>query len=216
MAALLGAALLGLGWFVLIALMTQAGFSGNDRYLVLGAALIDIAGGATFGWAAVGLARLARRQGRVALTPVAAAGGGLAAMALCYVFVPNWVGSNLINIPRTHRAIVYQARLRTDAAYALRQAGGRAKVLACGSVMTEGFSVPLVAWTLDAKMLRVEASPQTGAPVGAPPNVIFQTRATRHATLLPSLRNWPGTHYRLVARNETFTVYAHCGSGVSL
>src|SRR5947209_8699465 len=38
LAALVVTGLLGLAWFVLIAVMTQAGFSGNDRYLVLGAA----------------------------------------------------------------------------------------------------------------------------------------------------------------------------------
>ena len=44
--------------------MTQAGFSGNDRYLVLGAALIEIAGGVGWGWAALELAAwLARRAG---------------------------------------------------------------------------------------------------------------------------------------------------------
>ena len=45
--------LLGLGWWVLIGIMTQAGFSGNDRYLVLGAALINVAGAAGWGWAAL-------------------------------------------------------------------------------------------------------------------------------------------------------------------
>ena len=53
---------LGFGWWILISIMTQAGFSGNDRYLVLGASMIEIAGGVTFGWAAYELGR-ARRDG---------------------------------------------------------------------------------------------------------------------------------------------------------
>ncbi len=60
----LTAALIGLGglaWFVVIAVMTQVGFSGNNRYLVLGAAMVDICGAVGFGWAAQELAVLAPR-----------------------------------------------------------------------------------------------------------------------------------------------------------
>ena len=79
LAALLGAALLGAGWFVIIAIMTQAGFSGNNRYLVLGAALIDIAGGAAFGWAAraVWPLRLGRVRLRWLALAVSAGGRGV-------------------------------------------------------------------------------------------------------------------------------------------
>jgi hypothetical protein len=213
LAALVGATLLGAGWFVLIAIMTQAGFSGNNRYLVLGAGLIDIAGGAAFGWAARGLAL---RLDSVRLRGNPAVWAAVAVLALAYLIVPNWVGRNLINIPRTHRALVYQARLRTDAEYAVTKLGGASRVLSCGTVMTEGFQVPLVAYSLGVHMLRVEAAPLTGEPLPAAPNVIFQARATRNAHLLPSLRSWPGTHYRLVTRNRTFKVYANCAAGVTL
>jgi hypothetical protein len=214
--ALLGAGLLGLGWFVLIAIMTQAGFSGNDRYLVLGAALLDIAGGATFGWAAYALARRAGQLGRVHLDGTTAALAGAVFMALVYLVVPNWVGKNLIAIPRTHRALVYQARLRIDAADAIKKLGGRNRVLACGTVMTEGFNVPLLAWSLDVPMLRVAAAPPTGGPYGPAPNAVFQTRATRHASLLPRLSDWSGTNFRLAHRNMVFKVYAQCADGASL
>jgi hypothetical protein len=214
--AMLGAALLGLGWFVVIAIMTQAGFSGNDRYLVLGAALLDIAGGAAFGWAAYGLARRTGRLGRLRLHGGAAAVSAVALMVLVYMFVPNWVGKNLIAIPRTHRALVYQARLRIDAADAIKKLGGRDRVLACGTVMTEGFNVPLLAWSLDVPMLRVEAAPPTGGPYGRAPNAVFQTRATRHASLLPHLRDWPNTSYQLAHRNMTFKVSSQCAGGARL
>jgi hypothetical protein len=47
---LLGTGAIGWLWWVGIAVLTQAGFSGNDRYLVLGSALISIAGGVGWGW----------------------------------------------------------------------------------------------------------------------------------------------------------------------
>ena len=213
LAAVLGAALLGAGWFVIIAIMTQAGFSGNNRYLVLGAALIDIAGGAAFGWAARGLALQLRS---INLRGSAAVLAAVTVLALAYLIVPNWVGTNLINIQRTHRALVYQARLRTDADYAIGKLGGAKRVLACGTVMTEGFQVPLVAYSLGVKMLRIEAAPLTGEQPPPPPNVIFQTRATRHASLLPSLHSWPGAKYHVVHQDMTFRVYANCAGGGTL
>ncbi|MFZ1994211.1 MAG: hypothetical protein WAU75_08885, partial [Solirubrobacteraceae bacterium] len=63
----LTAALMGLGglaWFVVIAVMTQVGFSGNNRYLVLGSALVNICGAVGYGWAAHELAVLAARRRR--------------------------------------------------------------------------------------------------------------------------------------------------------
>jgi hypothetical protein len=213
LAALIGAALLGAGWFVLIAIMTQAGFSGNNRYLVLGAALIDIAGGAAFGWAARGLAL---RLGGVRLIGTPALWASVIVLALAYLIVPNWVGTNLINIPRTHRALVYQARLRIDAYDAIKKLGGASRVLNCGTVMTEGFQVPLVAYALGVQMLRVEAAPLTGEPLPPAPNVIFQARATRNAHLLPELSSWPTTSYQRVAQNRAFRVYANCAGGGTL
>ena len=77
--------------------------------------------------------------------------------------------------------------------------------------LTEGFQVPMLAWTLGVHTLGVQASPLTGAPLPPPPNVIFQARAQRHAHLLPFVRAWHGVHYRLVAHVRTFRVYeANC------
>ena len=81
--------------------------------------------------------------------------------------------------------------------------------------MTEGFQVPMLAWTLDVHTLRVQASPQAGAPIGPPPNTIFQTRAQRKATLLPTFANvraWEqaGAHYTVVAETKTFRVFSTC------
>src|SRR5947199_3113003 len=92
MAGVAAAGLLGLGWWVLIGIMTQAGFSGNDRYLVLGAALINIAGGVGWGWAAlavgarVGGSQLTRaRHLRGAATMWSAVG----VLAVCFALIPG-------------------------------------------------------------------------------------------------------------------------------
>lgn len=214
LAALLGAGLLGLAWFVIIALMTQAGFSGNDRYLVLGAGLIDIAGAVAFAWAAAELAVVVARRRGGASPSAGLRGAAVALLAVVYLLFPNWVGSNLISIPRTHGILVYQARLRQDAVRAIQQLGGARQVLACGTVMTEGFQVPMLAYDLNVHILRVEAPPNTGQPAPPAPNIVFQARANRGSHLLPLLRAWPQTHYREVARLRTFRVSEACAAKV--
>jgi hypothetical protein len=206
----LTAALLGLGglaWFVVIAVMTQVGFSGNNRYLVLGSALVDTCGAIGYGWAARELAVLVARRRRAddAVPGKTRVGPPLqwAAVALCaaiFLGLPDWVGTNMISIPRTHGSLVYQARLRQGMNDLIDRAGGADRVLECGSVMTEGFQVPMVAWILGVPTPRVWAPPTLSGgahpqPADDAPNVILQTRDTRSAHLLPLLSTWPTVNY---------------------
>ena len=149
--------------------MTQAGFSGNNRYLVLGAALIEIAGGVGWGWAALELGRavprvIARARGAGARTAAGLASVGV--VTLIFLMVPNWVGGNLIDIQRTHRALDYQAHLREDMTTAVNRLGGPSKMLACGSVMTEGFQVPMLAWNLRRPHARPSRRRRCSSPGG--------------------------------------------------
>ncbi len=221
MAGIILAGALGLGWWVVIANMTQAGFSGNTRYLVLGAALVDIAGGVGWGWAAIELARVVGRR-RSTTQPSGGASGptpvrgllSVGLLTLAFIMLPNFVGNNLIDIQRTHRALVYQAHLREDAARAVADLGGPKAVLRCGTVMTEGFQVPMLAWTLGVHTVDVQASPLGGEELPPPPNVIFQTRAQRKSHLLPYVGAWKATTYVKVAHVRTFRVFEHCGSNL--
>jgi hypothetical protein len=214
--AIVCAGLFGLGWWVVIAILTQAGFSGNNRYLVLGAALIEIAGGATWGWAALELARAGRlrRPGwrMPGAWPVA-----LLVVAAVFLFVPGFVGNSLTDVQKTHRALVYQAHLRTDLNRVISEYGGPGKVLACGNgrVMTEGFQVPMVAYALGVHTLTVEAPPPEIRAPAPWPNVIFQDRETRHATLLPqagTILHWNevGARFQQVAHARTFRLFTDC------
>jgi hypothetical protein len=215
----------GFVWWFGIALETQAGFSGNNRYLVLGTAPVAIAGGVAWGWFAQTVGRIigwlgSRAAALRSLTAptVALPVGALVALVL-FLAVPPWIGENIISLPRTHHALVYQADLRTDLNAAVQEAGGTAALLNCGTVMTEGFQVPMVAWRLGVRTLRVEAEPPTV--VGAPwPNVILQTRAQSNSTLLPlpaQILAWErdGAHYRLIAHKRTFRVFSTCRAKVA-
>ncbi len=217
LAALLGIG--GLAWFVVIAIMTQVGFSGNNRYLVLGSAMVDTCGAIGYGWAAYELAVLLGRllrgaRDRAATVASGAASGALrwgstGLLALVFLIGPNWVGANFISIPRTHGSLVYQAHLRTGVSALIARFGGAAKVLACGSVMTEGFQVPMVSYALGVPETRIEAPPATPSVAGPPPNVILQTRDTRSSSLLPYLSFWPAVTYRYVGTSGPFHMFTH-------
>jgi hypothetical protein len=197
-------------WWIGIAVLTQAGFSGNDRYLVLGSALVSIAGGVGWGWGAAALAAWARR--RLAASAARLGAANVAAVVLGLVILigaPPWIGPSVIDVPATHRALVYQAHLRKDMS-AVVQRLGRRSILGCGTVMTEGFQVPMLAWNLDVHTMRVEAPP-TKPGTGTPPNVIFQTRAQRSAHLLPIIKPWH-VNYSLIAHQRTFRVYMNCAA----
>jgi hypothetical protein len=210
---LLVAGAVGWLWWIGIAVLTQAGFSGNDRYLVLGSALISIAGGVGWAWGAATAATLLRRwSGAVRNHLSWAIAGAVAVAAVILIAAPPWIGPSIIDVPATHRALVYQAHLREDMT-AVVQRLGRKQILGCGTVMTEGFQVPMLAWNLDVHTMQIEAPPAEPGE-GTPPNVIFQTRAQSNATLLPIIRAWH-VHYTLVAQQRTFRVFMDCAAKVA-
>ncbi len=225
----LGLGLFGFGWWLGVAIETQAGFSGNNRYLVLGTAPVAIVGGVAWGWFSGAVAEWIRRLAgrgsglRRLTTPAFTILAGTVVAIALFVAVPHWIGKNIVSLPRTHHALVYQAHLREDLTGAVREAGGSGALLNCGgrpaSVMTEGFQVPMVAWTLGVHTLRIEATPGKLAPPPWP-TVILQTRAQSNSTLLPTpaqIRAWEraGARYRLLARVRTFRVFSDCAAEVS-
>jgi hypothetical protein len=213
-AAIVVIGLAGLAWFVVIAVLTQAGFSGNNRYLVLGSALIEIAGAVGWGWAALAVGNLLRRgvngESADGTRGQASSWSAVALLGACFLLLPSWVGGNLIDIPRTHHALVYQARLRSDLTRVVDEYGGAAKLRRCGTVMTEGFQVPMVAWTLGVHTVEIEASPLASGPIPPAPNVILQTRAQSNSTLLPIVRTWKDVPYRPAGRTRTFRLFVDC------
>jgi hypothetical protein len=226
---LLGFGLFGFGWWLGIAVETQAGgFSGNSRYLVFGTAAVGIAGGLAWAWLATSVAELLgwlrqRRESlaRLAKRSVAVPSGAVVAVGL-FLAVPPWIGKNIISLPKTHHSLVDQALLRENLNQIVRQYGGAHKLLACGSIMTEGFQVPMVAWTLGVRTADIQAQPATYDPAGDAlkqyaPNVILQNRAngSTHTALLPlpkTILHWEavGVPYKLVAHIGTFRLFTAC------
>jgi hypothetical protein len=164
--ALAGAAV---AWVAIVAAMTEAGYAGNPRYLVLAAALASVCAGV--GWA-LPVRWIAARASRSGRPRLAAAAGPAAAAIVVLAALPSAV-------PRADEALAEadvarsQAELYDGLPDAVEHAGGRDQVLACGHPYTGKFQVPAVAWHLRVHVRDVGIHPELPAVVfwarGSPP-----------------------------------------------
>jgi hypothetical protein len=197
--AVLAVGLLGLSWIVLIALMTQAGFSGNPRYIILGTSLLAVCGGVGFGrvvqYASAFVARVAGP--RVALA------AGVLAFAVLSLATVHWAAPRFKNFGKLDKALRYQAELRFDLRDALAKAGGADAFKACGKATAGKFSVPLVAWYLHEHTLDVGLDPVA-------PGVIVAARTTNKQSLKPQPEQPYPPGYEPVQTVRTTTLFSTC------
>jgi hypothetical protein len=138
----------GLAWIAIVAVMAQAGFSGERRYALPGGALVAAAG-------AVGLVAVARRRTAFA---AGAAALGLAATAP--------VVARLDDLRRDQ---AHASALAADLKAVIAAGGGRDALLACGTPYVGRLRGPLLAWHLEVEKRRVAFDP-------APPGTLFRSR----------------------------------------
>ena len=161
-----------IAWVAIVAALTQAGFTGNERYLFPAVATICVLGGVGAGiLLAAGVAR--GRAGAIA-----------AALLLVAVSAP-------FALERARALAGYRAeageRARTIAGLeaAVARAGGRERVLACGSpAVTRPGTQGTLAWELRVPLSRVARSwpPDYRLDI-YPPSIVF-SRAERRFNLL--------------------------------
>jgi hypothetical protein len=176
----------GLAWIGLVAVMAQAGFSGEARYSLPGAALVAIAG-------AMGLAQAARGAHVPGRLRVAVVGVALLAAA-----VPR-VG-DLTDL-RARQAHAWA--LQRDLAVAVRAAGGREAVLACGRAYVGPYRGPMMAYRLGVqrRVIEPDARPR-------PPGVVFRSALSRAAEPQPDAP----PAFAPVARAGAWSVLRTCRS----
>jgi hypothetical protein len=178
-------AALGVVWLVLVALMTQAGYSGNPRYLMpVGAVICVLAG--------IGVARLLE----LAPSPRSALIRGAVAIGLVLV-----VGVIIYNRPQLDavtNGLRDEAQLNEQLDTAIVRAGGPAAVLACGQPITGAYQVPALAWRLHVHSVRVGLVPH-------PPAVVL--RADQSVRMPPVPQQPP---YRELATAGRWHVYGDC------
>lgn len=148
----------GAAWLALVAVMTQAGYSGNQRYLVPVGALACVLAG-------VGAARAAgavRRRAGEAMA--AAAGAAIVAVAMVTALPDARSASDSVAAMRN------EARLYDDLPEAIGAAGGRSAVLSCGDPYTGPYQVAALAWYLNIHGRQVKFEYEGG------PGAIFAPR----------------------------------------
>lgn len=127
-------AAIGTVLMVAVAGMTQAGFAGNLRYVALPAALVCVLAGAGWVW-------LVRATNRRAGTVAAAA----LAVVIAAASAP-FVIDDVRELDEGWWRIDQEAQLYGTVPEAIEAAGGREKLLACGTVYTGAFQTQAVAW----------------------------------------------------------------------
>jgi hypothetical protein len=156
-------AALGAGWIALVALMAQAGFSGEARYALPGAGLVAVSG-------AAGLALLARALPRVATPPATAAAAALVLLAA----LPAIRDAGRVPARQEHAHA-----LQRDLA-ALVRAQGRTRILACGDPYTGRLRGPMLAYALDVHRRTVEPDDPPRAP-----GVVFRSALRKGGPIVP-------------------------------
>ena len=184
-------------WIALVAAMAEAGYSGNPRYLVVAAALACVAAG-------LGLARVVQGAGSVAarlgagstatrVATLAAAVALVAAASLSAAGRAAALGDQVGELRR-------EAARNADIDEAIRLAGGRERVLACGRIFTGPYQVPVLAWELHVHFGQVDYQPEA-------PGTIF--RARPRGAPPPAV----DTPFTLAGRTAEWDVFRACAAG---
>lgn len=182
-AALVPAAV-GVAWIALVAAMAQAGFSGEPRYALPGAALVASSG-------AAGLVGAGRRLPRWR-------GAALAAMALLMVTATVPRVAPLVDLQKKQ---AHQWALQGDLARALDEAGGPGPVLGCGVPYVGPLRGPLAAYRLGVPKHVVEPDRLPQAP-----GVVLRSRLTPEDRPAPAVP----AGFREVADAGVWQVFTSC------
>jgi len=183
----LGIAVMALLWVAEVAFMTSHGFSGNQRYLIVPAALAIVVGAVGIGWA---------------VRPITARGTGATGAAAAFavlLFAQPSVGT-LGDLVREMR---YQGELSAHLGEAIDDAGGVDRVRACGQPYTGAFLVPAVAWRLKVHTSRVGLRPLV-------PATVFRVRPTSSGRVQPTLQGLHGALEHTIGSAPNWRIVVTC------
>ncbi len=162
------AGLVGASWTLLVATMSELGFSGELRYLLPGIALVVVAGTAGLFLAASAALERSGRDPSQALAAAAAT-----ALALTTLDRADTIGEQTARA--THGAV-----LAADLDRAIDRAGGSGRLRRCGPPHVGHYRGPMLAWALGVHKAEVGFSPSR-------PGVAFRSRLTPTSRVEPSV-----------------------------
>jgi hypothetical protein len=161
-------------WVAEVAVMTNDGFSGNVRYLIMPAAIVCVIAGVGIGWL-------------VRALPRRVAGGALAVAIVAIVAAAGFAAPSVNRLDAVRASVYYQARLTDGLRDAVAQAGGRNRLLACGTPYTGAFQVPAVAWLLHQHTTVVRSASAPGDPPPQVPAIVFRSKTTSTSHPVPPI-----------------------------
>jgi len=180
-----------LAWVAVVAAMTQAGYSGNPRYLIAPAGIACVVAGV--GWARAGGALFARLRLPTALI------GGASVLAVAAASLP-WALPRIDAMRAAAPGVAHEASLQRTLPDAIRAAGGRGRLLACRPLASQRYATPRVAWALNVRLRDV-------LPVAAGRGVVIQARRSRGQPWLPDA---PPGRYRIAGETSIWRIASSC------
>ena len=179
----------GCAWFALVAVMTEAGYAGNQRYLIVSSAAFTILGGVGAAFALAGAGALAERL-------TARRWARTAAVAVVFVaalgLVVPVIGDKADSFRKMRRSLSYETSLWPNLEKVIAAAGGKERLLACGGLYSGPYQTQMVAYELGvhgAEVRSLEGTP--------PPGAAFRTRTIPKGPLVIKLTD---RRYRQIAR----------------
>ena len=187
-------ALGGFVWFALVAAMTEAGFAGNQRYLIVTTTAVCVLGG-------IGVGRVFEAvQRRVSLRtndPRMGLRTAVAAFVLLVLALTPVIGQKVDNGRVTLDTLRYEASIWSGLREVVDEAGGRERLRACGGVYSGPFQTQMVAYTLGIHGVEV------GWMETPAPGVAFRTRTVPTG---PKVVQMTDDRFRQIATTKRWTV----------
>lgn len=163
-------------WVGIVVVMTQMGLAAGElRFLIVAAALACVLAGVACGrLVELGGILAARFTRRPELSVI----GRVVATVLLLLIALPYAVPRIRELRSEAGEVRYQAALYDDLPAAIRQLGGRTRVVSCGPLYTNALQVPALAWHLRVHFPQVGFAPR-------PPGTVFSTRNGRWAPLDP-------------------------------
>ena len=196
--AILALAGIGIAWILLVAVMTERGYAGNQRYLIVTTAALCVLGG-------VGIGRIFDGIRQAVAGKTSARTGlrvALAVFAVGLVALSPVIKAKVENVDKTLDKLRYEASLWHTLPGVIDEAGGPTKILACGNIYSGPFQTQMVAYQLGVHGINVgDVRPLKESPA---PGAIFRTNTVPGGPLVATV---PDKRFREVSRSGRWRIW---------
>jgi hypothetical protein len=187
-------------WVTEVAVMTNDGFSGNSRYLIMPAALVCVLAGTGIGWL-------------IRAFPARWFGSGIAVAVLSVLAAVAFAAPSVDRLDAVRSSVTYQARLTDGLPGAIARAGGPDRLKACGTIYTGAFQVPSVAWYVGEHTTFVQSASMPGDAPARVPGVVLRSKTTASSRFaVPDIKGIGGEEgVKTFAIGGGWRIVGNCG-----